>query len=43
MNAVAHAVAFPYGFVGTFIEAGGSSLLAQETPQPSLRFRRDFP
>ena len=28
---------FPYLFVGTFIEAGGSSLLAQETPQPSLQ------
>ena len=34
--------AFPYGFVGTFIEAG-SSRLAREIPQLSLQFVGTFP
>ena len=35
MNAVAHAAAFPYGFVGTFIEAA--------VPLRTLSMRSDFP
>ena len=35
MNAVAHTAAFPYGFVGTFIEAA--------VPLRTLSTRSDFP